>query len=118
MIAVGHNGRIAWGITSGLDDDDDLYVERLAGRSATASRAARRKMDCRNETFRVAGASSPSSSASAAPSTARSRRARAAETAYARRYAIWDRELDTLQGLAALNAASSVAAGRTRRRSS
>ena len=32
VIAAGHNGRIAWGITSGLGDDDDLYVERLAGK--------------------------------------------------------------------------------------
>ena len=41
VIAAGHNGHIAWGITSGLDDDDDLYVERLRARSATASRAGR-----------------------------------------------------------------------------
>ncbi|MEA2310087.1 MAG: penicillin amidase, partial [Solirubrobacteraceae bacterium] len=32
VIAAGHNGHLAWGVTSGLDDDDDLYIERLAGK--------------------------------------------------------------------------------------
>ena len=56
VIAVGHNARIAWGITSGLDDDDDLYVERLAGKERYRFKGRTRKMSCRTETFKVSGA--------------------------------------------------------------
>src|SRR3712207_8173574 len=31
VVAVGFNRRVAWGLTSGQSDDDDLYAERLAG---------------------------------------------------------------------------------------
>ena len=58
VIAAGHNGRIAWGITSGLGDDDDLYVERLAGKERYRFKGRTRKMRCRNETFKVSGAKS------------------------------------------------------------
>ncbi len=53
-------------------------------------------------------------SASAAPSTGRCRCAPNG-VAYARRYAIWDRELETLVGLSALNDAHDRARGRTAR---
>ena len=39
--------------------------------------------------------------------------ARGSRTAYSRKYAIWGREMDTLQGLAALNGAASVAQANT-----
>ncbi len=106
VIAAGHNGRIAWGITSGLGDDDDLYVERLAGKERYRFKGRRRKMACRNETFKVSGARS-----------VKRRFCRTAHgpvqqtkgnRAYARRYAIWGREMQTFIGLAALNDASSV----------
>jgi acyl-homoserine lactone acylase PvdQ len=29
VIGAGHNGRIAWGITSGASDVDDVYAEKL-----------------------------------------------------------------------------------------
>src|SRR5207244_10806302 len=31
VIGIGHNAHVAWGLTSGLTDDDDLYAEQLAG---------------------------------------------------------------------------------------
>ncbi len=108
VIAVGHNGRLAWGITSGLDDDDDLYVERLAGKERYRFKGRTRKMTCRTETIRVSGAKAVKERVCRTvhgPVQGRS----GAKTAYARKYAIWGRELDTLQGLAQLNAASSVA---------
>ena len=58
VIAAGHNGRIAWGVTSGLGDDDDLYVEKLAGKERYRFKGKTRKMACRNETFKVSGAKS------------------------------------------------------------
>ena len=58
VVAAGHNGRIAWGITSGLGDDDDLYVEKLAGKERYRFKGKTRKMSCRNETFKVSGAKS------------------------------------------------------------
>ena len=58
VVAAGHNGRIAWGITSGLGDDDDLYVERLAGKERYRFKGRTRKMTCRTETFQVSGAKS------------------------------------------------------------
>ena len=108
MIAAGHNAHIAWGITSGLDDDDDLYVERLKGKERYRFKGRTRKMSCRTERFAVAGAK-----------TVRQRicrtvhgpvQARRGKTAFARRYAIWKHELGTLKGLAALDQAGSVSA--------
>jgi penicillin amidase len=115
VIAVGHNGRIAWGITSGLGDDDDLYVERLAGRERYRFKGRTRRMDCRTETFRVAGASSERRRfCRTVHGPVQLRQGR--RTAYARRYAIWGREIDVMRGLSALNAAGSVAeAGRAAR---
>jgi penicillin G amidase len=107
VIAVGHNARIAWGITSGLDDDDDLYVERLAGKERYRFKGRTRKMRCRTETFKVSGAKSVKQRICRTvhgPVQARA----GARTAYSRRYAIWGKEMDTLQGLAALNDAASV----------
>ena len=31
VMGIGHNGNLAWGFTSGLSDEDDLYAERLTG---------------------------------------------------------------------------------------
>jgi penicillin amidase len=106
VIATGHNAHVAWGITSGLSDDDDLYVERLAGQERYRFKGRVRRMSCRDETIPVAGE---------APAHERFCRtlhgpvqARAGGVAYARRYAIWKRELATLIGLAAINRARSV----------
>ena len=106
VTAAGHNGRVAWGITSGSGDDDDLYVERLTGKERYRFRGRIRKMSCRTETFKVAGAKSVKRR------FCRTVHGPVQQTkgnrAYARRYAIWGRELQTFIGLAALNDATSV----------
>jgi len=106
LVAVGHNGRIAWGITSGLGDDDDLYVERLAAKERYRFKGRTRKMSCRTETFEVSGAKRVKRrfcrTVHGPVQQTRGNRA------YARRYAIWGRELKTFIGLAALNDATSV----------
>jgi penicillin G amidase len=107
VIAAGHNGRVAWGVTSGLGDDDDLYVEKLAGKERYRYKGKVRKMRCRTETFKVAGAKSVKKR------FCRTVHGPVQETrgdrAYARRYAIWGREMQTFVGLSALNDAGSVA---------
>ncbi len=110
VVGIGHNGRIAWGATSGLTDDDDLYVERLAGAERYRFKGRVRRMRCRTERFGILGA---------APRVERLCRtvhgpvqARAAGTAYARRYAIWGREIQTLLGVAQLNEADHVGQAR------
>src|SRR5690606_14397632 len=51
VIATGHNGHVAWGVTSGLTDDDDLYAERLTGPETYLFKGEERRMECRTETF-------------------------------------------------------------------
>jgi acyl-homoserine lactone acylase PvdQ len=108
VLAIGHNAHVAWGVTSGTGDDDDLYAERLAGRERYRFKGRVRRMSCRTETFRVAGARAVRRRFCRTvhgPVQARAGR----RTAYARRYAIWGREIGTLRGLAEIDAAGSVA---------
>ncbi|MDQ3739659.1 MAG: penicillin acylase family protein, partial [Actinomycetota bacterium] len=108
-LAIGHNGRVAWGFTSALSDDDDLYAERLRAPGSTQYRykGRWRRMRCRTETFRVRGGDD-----------VRERLCRtvhgpvqavAGRTAYARRYAIWDREVESVAGIDALAKAEDLA---------
>jgi penicillin G amidase len=106
LIGIGRNDHIAWGDTSGSSDDDDLYVERLKGRERYVFKGRTRKMKCRTETFKVAGKSDVKRRFCRTvhgPVQARGKR-----TAFARKYAIWGHEIDTLTGLAQLNEADSV----------
>jgi penicillin G amidase len=106
LVGIGRNDHIAWGLTSGLTDDDDLYAERLAGRERYRFKGKVRRMKCRTETFRVAD-----------EQPVRRRLCRTVHgpvqgqskgTAWARRYATWQHEMDTLVGLAELNEADTV----------
>ena len=92
VIGLGHNKNVAWGVTSGLSDDDDLYAERLAAAGSDRYRfkGKAHAMTCRTERFVVKGA---------ATSTQRLCRTvhgpvqeRAGSVAYARRYAIWKQD--------------------------
>ncbi|MDX6672213.1 MAG: penicillin amidase [Solirubrobacteraceae bacterium] len=128
VIGAGHNGKVAWGVTSGASDVDDLYAERLVPGNAEAYRfrGQTRSMDCRNEA--ISYRSPPSSLIGLArgrvPPTPESGtvtvrvcrtvhgpvEARAGGVAYARRHAIWMREVETLVGLAALERAPDIRA--------
>ncbi len=106
LVGIGRNDHIAWGLTSGLTDDDDLYAERLAGKERYRFKGKVRRMKCRTETFRVANESSVKRRICRTvhgPVQATSR-----GTAWARRYATWQHEMDTLVGLAELNEADTV----------
>jgi penicillin amidase len=120
IIGIGHNGKVAWGFTSGLSDEDDLYAEELAGPEQYRFNGETRTMECRDERFDFR---SPPTDATDFPEVvpgagSRNERicrtvhgpveVRADGTAYARRYAIWMRELETIEGLARLNAAQNI----------
>lgn len=121
IVGIGHNGKVAWGFTSGLSDEDDLYAEKLSGGPERYEhKGETRTMDCRDEVFTYR---SPPTDATDFPDTvpgAGQRTERicrtvhgpvevtAGGTAYARRYAIWMRELETLEGLTLLNGAKTI----------
>ena len=135
VVGIGHNEHVAWGLTSGTSDDDDLYAERLAGNGEQYHfKGEIRDMDCRNETFTwrppPTDATDPEGllggvlpgigqeEEEEAPAGSQTERicrtvhgpveARAGDIAYARRYAIWGREAESILGLLELNRADSI----------
>ena len=122
VIAAGHNGRVAWGITTGASDQDDLYAEQMVGDEGYRFRGEVEAMECRDERIPYSSPPSdliPGSEPPPAPErgaeTARLCRTRHGPVemrsngiAYARRYALWGREVETLLGLAAVNEAQSI----------
>jgi penicillin amidase len=120
VIAIGHNNDVAWGVTSGLSDDDDLYAEKLVpGQTEKYMfKGEVRQMDCRDETVVYEGPPSDLLGGTVPGSGSRDVRLcrtvhgpvqeRGDGVAYARRYAIWGRELETLEGLAAVDVARNI----------
>jgi penicillin amidase len=126
VIAIGHNARIAFGLTSGLSQTNALYVEHLVPGHPDEYyyRGRVLQMSCRDEKFDYRPSPTsllptgglPSSPPQVGSVTVRLCRTihgpvqqRVGNIAYARRYATWMRELGTLTGLAAVDTASSVA---------
>ncbi len=129
VVGIGHNKHVAWGLTSGESDDDDLYAEQLVDPEHYRFRGKTLAMSCRDETFSwrppPTDATDPAGllggllgSGGTAPAGSQTERicrtvhgpveARAGNVAYARRYAIWGREADTIKGLLALDTAKSI----------
>lgn len=124
VIGLGHNGHVAWGITTGASDSDDLYAEQLVGDEGYRFRGRVEAMECRDERIAYNPPPSdfiPSTSGGEAADTSRGVEvarlcrtvhgpveSRAEGVAYARRYATWGRELESLEGLAAVNEAKSI----------
>ena len=121
LVGIGHNGEVAWGFTSGLSDEDDLYVEEVTGTETYRFKGEERQMECRDEVFRF------STPATDLPDLVETPGPPAGEVtervcrtvhgpvqhtgdgvALARRYAIWGRELETFVGLDMLNRARSI----------
>ncbi|HEX3319035.1 MAG TPA: penicillin acylase family protein [Solirubrobacteraceae bacterium] len=111
IIGPGHNAHVAWGFTSGLSDDNDVYAERLsaAGSRDYRFRGRTLRMSCRQERFRYrSGSTTRSMTESLCRTVHGPVQARAGRVAYARRYALWGREGETITGLAALNDARNL----------
>jgi penicillin amidase len=120
VIGIGHTNDVAWGLTSGLSDDDDLYAEKLVpGHPEEYEfKGEVRHMDCRNETFKYKSGPTALLDGKAPESGQVTKRicrtvhgpvqAVDGNVAYARRYAIWGDELQTLVGIAGLNHAHSI----------
>jgi hypothetical protein len=121
IVGIGHNAHVAWGLTSGLSETNSLYAEQLVkpGSDLYRFRGHTLRMSCRTELFTyhtppaalIRGA--PNVSGSVSEKLCRTIhgpvQARAGRVAYARRYATWKRELGTIEGLAALDQARSIA---------
>jgi penicillin G amidase len=120
VIGLGRNEHVAWGVTSGLSDDDDLYVEQLEGGDEQYRfQGEVRQMECREETFTYR---SPPTDLLPPPDPPRSGsethrlcrtvhgpvQERGGGVAFARRYAIWGREVETLEGLSAMQEARDI----------
>jgi penicillin amidase len=110
VVAVGFNRKVAWAITSGESDTDDLYAERLAGGSESYRfRGKVRKMACRNEVFRYSSGDTTKTKTSRLCRTVHGPvQQRTKGFGYARRFATLGRELETLVGIDKLDRASSV----------
>jgi len=121
LVGIGHNGNVAWGFTSGLSDEDDLFAVRSDNNEEYEFEGKSVPMDCRDEefTFRTPPTSIPGliddPGAPGGSVTERICRTvhgpvqfRGNGVAYARKYAIWGRELETLVGLTALNDAENI----------
>ena len=105
----GYNQHMAWGVTSGLSDEDDLFAMRLAGRERYRFRGRVRRMHCRTERFRYRDGDATKATTRRLCRTVQGPvQERAGRWAFARRYAIWGRELETLSGLAALGASRNL----------
>jgi penicillin amidase len=120
VIGIGHNDNVAWGITSGLSDEDDLYAEKLVpgDHEKYYYKGQVRQMDCREEAFSYKGPVTDLISGSVPESGATKQRICRTvhgpvqevdgDVAYARKYAIWGRELESLVGLDAVNHAADI----------
>jgi penicillin amidase len=105
----GYNEHVAWGVTSGLSDDDDLYVEKLAGKERYRYKGKVLKMSCRTERFNYRDAGAMKFVDKRLCRTIHGPvQATAGGYAFARRYAIWGRELETIAALAGVGAATSL----------
>ena len=105
----GYNEHVAWGVTSGLSDDDDLFVEKLVGKERYRYKGKVLKMSCRNERFGYRDAGTMKFVTKRFCRTIHGPvQATTGKYAYARRYAIWGRELETLEALAEVGQATSV----------
>ena len=105
----GYNEHVAWGVTSGLSDDDDLFVERLVGKERYRYKGKTLKMSCRNEKLSYRDGGTMKSTTRRLCRTIHGPvQATAGHYAFARRYAIWGRELESLNALALLGQAKSV----------
>ena len=129
LVGIGHNGDVAWGFTSGLSDEDDLYVEKVTGPETYKFKGEDRAMDCRDELFTwktpptdlpdtLTGLIEAGGSSGAPPAGTTTERicrtvhgpvqATGDGIALARRYAIWSRELETIVGIDELNHAENI----------
>src|SRR3954471_524481 len=105
----GYNEHVAWGVTSGLSDDDDLFVEKLVGKERYRYKGKVLKISCRTERFNYTDAGTMKFVDRRLCRTIHGPvQGRVRGYAFARRYAIWGRELETLTGLAAVAVATSV----------
>jgi penicillin amidase len=122
LVAIGHNDKVGWGYTSGLSDEDDLFAVETKGDEGYEFKGDTRRMSCRNETFDYKtpptslpdliddpGLPAGSVTERICRTTQGPVQFRGHGVAYARRYAIWKRELETFTGLTQLMDSDKIA---------
>ena len=124
VVGIGHNGKVGWGFTLGLSDEDDLFAVRTAGSDDSYTfKGKTEQMSCRDETFNYKtpptglpgliddpGLPAGSTTQRICRTSQGPVQFRGDGVAYARRYAIWGRELETIVGLTELNDAKNIKA--------
>ena len=124
VVGIGHNGHVAWGLTSGLSDEDDLFAETLTGPESYRFRGRERQMECHNATIdwntpvtSLPGLATGGGNGAPPAGSITERVCRTVhgpvqyvggDVAMARRYAIWGRELETFVGIDMLNRAHNI----------
>lgn len=105
-VGIGYTPHHAWGLTSGLSDTIDMYVERLAGDKHSYSyNGETRKMECRTEIFKIRNTLAPDQTGIHTEEMCRTVHGpvvaidEAGGVAYAQRYAIWNGEINTLKSM-------------------
>jgi penicillin amidase len=121
IVAIGHNKHVAWGITSGLSQTNALYAEKLVPGHPEqyVENGQTKDMVCRDEAFQYRSAPTDLLTPSVPQMGSQTYRlcrtdhgpvqARAGDVAYARRYATWGHEADTIVGLSQVDEAGNVA---------
>jgi penicillin amidase len=123
VIAIGHNKHVAFGLTSGLSGTNALYAEKLVpGHPNTYYFHGKpRPMSCRQETFQYRSSTTSFLDIPPPPPQFGSQtytlcrtvhgpvQARVGGYAYARRYATWMREVNTIVGLSQVDTARNIA---------
>jgi penicillin amidase len=116
-VGIGYTATHAWGLTSGLSDTTDLYVEKLTGPRSYEFKSETKAMDCRTEQFLVKDTTKMIEGTP--PRVEEHELCRSVHgpvieideakgVAYAQRHAIWGTEVDTLRGLFAFPYATSL----------
>jgi len=116
VVGIGYNAHAAWGVTTGVSDTIDIYVEKLAGDAKHYTFNGETKaMDCRTETYLVR----PAPTSPSAPNYVEQEVCRTvhgfviavdstAGVAYSKRMAMWGQEFPTIRGLWMLNKARDI----------
>ncbi|HVL91317.1 MAG TPA: penicillin acylase family protein [Actinomycetota bacterium] len=105
-VGIGYTPHHAWGLTSGLSDTIDMYVEQLAGdKHSYRYDGETRKMQCRTELFKLRNTLAPEQTGIHTQELCRTVHGpviaidEAGGVAYAQRYAIWNNEIGTLRSM-------------------
>jgi len=105
-VGIGYTAHHGWGLTSGLSDTIDMYVEQLEGDARSyRHNGDTREMECRTEIFKLRNTLAPEQTGIHTEELCRTVHGpvvaidEAGGVAYAQRYGIWNGEIGTLKSM-------------------